>query len=181
MKSKPPWEFKGCFALQPSPQSQCAPRLYPESISSSQRAVKADKKRKLFLSIFYVNRKTIYLDILIACFIVTFYAMMPQLIHCCRKHTQPFVKSHQFKGIFIMKDDKIVTIGTNWSMDGDEFVVLINNEGQHSLWPSAQPVPQGWNRIGPIGSKAQCLAFVEENWTDMRPVSLQKAMAGPAH
>jgi len=79
-----------------------------------------------------------------------------------------------------MTQDNPVTLGTNWSIDGDEFAVLINDEGQHSLWPSAQPVPEGWVRIGPIGPKAECLAFIEESWTDMRPISLQKAMAGAA-
>ncbi|HQS13158.1 MAG: MbtH family protein [Sphingomonadales bacterium 35-56-22] len=67
--------------------------------------------------------------------------------------------------------------GKNWSIDGDEFIVLVNDEGQHSLWPSAIAIPQGWDQIGPIGSKAECLFFIEEHWTDMRPVSLQKAMS----
>lgn len=65
----------------------------------------------------------------------------------------------------------------NWSIDGDKFIVLVNDEGQHSLWPSATAVPQGWDQIGPIGSKLECLAFIEDRWTDMRPVSLQKAMS----
>ncbi len=65
----------------------------------------------------------------------------------------------------------------NWSIDGDEFVVLVNHEGQHSLWPSALAVPDGWTETSPAMSKADCLAYVEANWTDMRPLSLQKAMA----
>lgn len=65
----------------------------------------------------------------------------------------------------------------NWSIDGDEFVVLVNHEGQHSLWPSAITIPEGWTQTGPKGTKAECLAFVEANWTDMRPLSLQRAMA----
>ena len=76
-----------------------------------------------------------------------------------------------------MTEDKLVTPGHNWSLDGDEFVVLINHEGQHSLWPSAQRLPQGWNRVGPLGPKDECMAFIEESWNDMRPVSLQEAMA----
>lgn len=67
--------------------------------------------------------------------------------------------------------------GKNWSIDGDEFVVLVNEEGQHSLWPSASAVPQGWKQVGSIGSKEECLAFIEERWTDMRPASLQMAMS----
>ena len=66
--------------------------------------------------------------------------------------------------------------GQDWSMDGDEFHVLVNDEGQYCLWPSAQPVPEGWTREGPIGSKEACLKYVDEHWLDMRPVSLQRAM-----
>ena len=67
--------------------------------------------------------------------------------------------------------------GRNWSMDGNEFQVLVNDEGQYSLWPSAQPVPQGWTREGPIGPKEECLRYVDEHWLDMRPASLRRAMA----
>lgn len=55
------------------------------------------------------------------------------------------------------------------------FVVLVNAEGQHSLWPQFRPAPPGWEQIGPTGSRAECLAFIEANWTDMRPVSLREA------
>ncbi len=61
----------------------------------------------------------------------------------------------------------------NWTIDGDEFVVLINSDEQYSIWPSAKPVPPGWTRTGPTGPKADCLAFVEKHWTDMRPKSLR--------
>jgi MbtH protein len=61
----------------------------------------------------------------------------------------------------------------NWTVDGDEFVVLINDEQQYSIWPSAKCIPQGWTQIGPTGPKAECLAFVETRWNDMRPRSLR--------
>ena len=64
----------------------------------------------------------------------------------------------------------------NFSLDGEEFIVLVNDENQHSLWPSSQPIPAGWDRIGAQGSKSDCLLFIEANWTDMRPKSLQEAM-----
>lgn len=69
----------------------------------------------------------------------------------------------------------------NWSIDGEEFKVLINNEEQHSLWPSAQPAPDGWRQIGPIGSKQDCLAYIEANWTDMRPKCLRDQTAEHQH
>ena len=54
--------------------------------------------------------------------------------------------------------------------------VLINEEGQHSLWPSFITVPDGWTIVHKSDSRAACLEFVEKNWTDMRPNSLIKAM-----
>jgi MbtH protein len=66
------------------------------------------------------------------------------------------------------------------TIDGDVFVVLVNAEGQHSLWPAAKAVPEGWSTVHPAASKADCLAYVETHWTDMRPVSLREAMARDA-
>jgi MbtH protein len=52
------------------------------------------------------------------------------------------------------------------------FTVLVNDEGQHSLWPDFAPVPDGWTAVhGPAGRQS-CLDYVEANWTDMRPKSL---------
>ena len=70
---------------------------------------------------------------------------------------------------------------TNPFDDADgTFLVLVNDEGQHSLWPSFARVPAGWEiRFGPEGRQA-CLDHVEENWTDMRPRSLVEVMAKDA-
>lgn len=60
--------------------------------------------------------------------------------------------------------------------------VLINDEGQHSLWPSFIDVPAGWTIIHEADSRAACLEFIERNWTDMRPNSLIESMKGlPAY
>ncbi|PZU44141.1 MAG: MbtH family protein [Sphingomonas sp.] len=61
-----------------------------------------------------------------------------------------------------------------------QFIVLINDEEQHSLWPAEKAVPEGWRAVGPTGGKAECLQYVEENWTDMRPRSLREAMSRDA-
>jgi uncharacterized protein YbdZ (MbtH family) len=54
------------------------------------------------------------------------------------------------------------------------FVVLVNDEDQHSLWPAALAVPAGWSTAhGPDG-RQQCLDYVEENWTDIRPRSARR-------
>jgi MbtH protein len=55
---------------------------------------------------------------------------------------------------------------------------LINDEGQHSLWPSFVEVPNGWTIILKSDTRAACLEFIEKNWTDMRPKSLIAAMEG---
>jgi uncharacterized protein YbdZ (MbtH family) len=57
-----------------------------------------------------------------------------------------------------------------------EYLVLINEEGQYSLWPAYLDVPLGWQAIGPKGGRKVCLEWIDENWTDMRPLSLKRQM-----
>ena len=54
--------------------------------------------------------------------------------------------------------------------------VLINDEGQHSLWPAFKEVPQGWTIVHEADSRAACVDYVNRNWTDMRPKSLVERM-----
>ncbi len=61
--------------------------------------------------------------------------------------------------------------------DNGRFYVLVNDEDQHSLWPTFTEVPAGWRVVFGEDGRQECLAYVEENWTDMRPKSLQEAMA----
>lgn len=66
---------------------------------------------------------------------------------------------------------------TNPFEDPDaSYFVLINEEGQHSLWPVFADVPDGWEVIFGESGRQECLDFIETNWTDMRPNSLIKAM-----
>jgi MbtH protein len=55
------------------------------------------------------------------------------------------------------------------------FRVLVNEEGQYSLWPAFREVPAGWTSVMQ-GKRQECLAWIETNWTDMRPRSLVAAM-----
>ena len=55
------------------------------------------------------------------------------------------------------------------------FYVLVNDEGQHSLWPHFVPVPAGWEIVHGEDTRAACLEYIEANWTDMRPKSLIQA------
>jgi MbtH protein len=65
-------------------------------------------------------------------------------------------------------------------MDEDEdttmYRVVVNHEEQYSIWPVERDLPPGWRDAGKEGRKDQCLAFVNEHWTDMRPLSLRKQM-----
>jgi MbtH protein len=62
---------------------------------------------------------------------------------------------------------------TNPFDDADaRFRVLVNDEGQHSLWPVFLDIPAGWDAVVEEDSREACLAYVEANWTDMRPRSL---------
>jgi MbtH protein len=63
--------------------------------------------------------------------------------------------------------------------DEDQLIykVVVNDEEQYSIWFADRDVPPGWRESGKAGPKEECLAYVEEVWTDMRPLSLRKAMA----
>jgi len=56
------------------------------------------------------------------------------------------------------------------------YMVVVNDEEQYSIWPAAKQLPLGWRDAGKHGSKAECLAYIEEVWSDMRPLSLRKKM-----
>ncbi|MPZ39499.1 MAG: MbtH family NRPS accessory protein [Rhizobiales bacterium] len=56
------------------------------------------------------------------------------------------------------------------------FNVVVNHEEQYSIWPSYKEIPTGWRAVGKSGSKKECLAYIDEVWTDMRPLSLRKFM-----
>ncbi|GAA2268922.1 MULTISPECIES: MbtH family protein [Kitasatospora] len=56
------------------------------------------------------------------------------------------------------------------------YLVLVNDEGQHSLWPVSIEVPAGWAKVHGEDTRQACLDYIEANWTDMRPKSLVEAM-----
>lgn len=63
---------------------------------------------------------------------------------------------------------------TNPFEDADgRYLVLANDEEQHSLWPSFAEVPAGWRVVFGEQSREACLSYVEENWTDLRPLSIR--------
>lgn len=56
------------------------------------------------------------------------------------------------------------------------YTVVTNHEEQYSIWPSYKDIPAGWKTAGKVGPKQECLDFINENWTDMRPLSLRQQM-----
>lgn len=60
------------------------------------------------------------------------------------------------------------------------FVAVVNDEEQYSIWPKARPLPPGWQPAGREGTREECLKFIDEVWTDLRPLSLRKRI-GQAH
>jgi MbtH protein len=60
--------------------------------------------------------------------------------------------------------------------DNTIYKVVLNHEEQYSIWPADRENPRGWTDAGCTGTKAECLAYVEKVWTDMRPLSLRRKM-----
>ena len=56
------------------------------------------------------------------------------------------------------------------------FTVVRNHEEQYSILPLGKAPPAGWDEVGKSGSKAECLAYIEQVWVDMRPLSLRQRM-----
>lgn len=71
-------------------------------------------------------------------------------------------------------------------MDRDEkedttpYKVVVNHEEQYSIWPAERENAPGWRDAGKSGLKAECLAWIKETWTDMRPLSLRRRMDAAA-
>ena len=61
--------------------------------------------------------------------------------------------------------------------DNTVYSVVVNHEEMYSIWPAYKPLPAGWREAGKSGLKGECLTYVAEVWTDMRPLSLRKTAA----
>lgn len=60
--------------------------------------------------------------------------------------------------------------------DNTIYNVVVNHEEQYSLWPAQRELPPGWRKAGKEGTKEECLSYIKEKWTDMRPLSLRRKM-----
>jgi MbtH protein len=60
--------------------------------------------------------------------------------------------------------------------DNTVYRVVVNHEEQYSIWPVDREIPRGWKDVGKSGPKPECLSYIGEVWTDMRPLSLRNQM-----
>ncbi len=65
--------------------------------------------------------------------------------------------------------------------DTIQYVVVVNHEEQYSIWAADREMPLGWKDAGKKGLKAECLEYINEVWTDMRPLSLREKMDAANH
>ncbi len=70
----------------------------------------------------------------------------------------------------------------SWNDNEDTTIyrVVVNQEEQYSIWPEDRELPPGWRDAGKQGPKQECLDYIKEVWTDMRPLSLRKKMEAAA-
>jgi MbtH protein len=59
-----------------------------------------------------------------------------------------------------------------------QYLVVLNDEEQYSIWPVGRAIPAGWNAEGTSGTREECLAHIERVWTDIRPRSLRERLGG---
>ena len=64
--------------------------------------------------------------------------------------------------------------------DNQTYKVVVNHEEQYSIWVQHRVPPKGWKEVGKSGPKEECLAYIKEVWTDLRPLSLRQKMAAAA-
>jgi MbtH protein len=69
-------------------------------------------------------------------------------------------------------------MSSSWDDKEDTTIyqVVVNQEEQYSIWPAGRELPLGWKSAGKSGRKAECLEYIKEVWTDMRPRSLRNLM-----
>jgi MbtH protein len=58
--------------------------------------------------------------------------------------------------------------------DTTQYRVVVNHEEQYSIWPAARPAPNGWREIDKTGTRAECLAYIGQVWTDITPLSVRQ-------
>ena len=83
--------------------------------------------------------------------------------------------AHNICDIPIKLEGEVIMV-TEEKEDTLTYKVVVNHEEQYSIWFVDREPPLGWRQVGKTGLKAECLAYIKEVWTDMRPLSLRKKM-----
>jgi MbtH protein len=65
----------------------------------------------------------------------------------------------------------------NGMLENATYKVVVNHEAQYSIWLAEKENPLGWTDVGKSGTKADCLTYITEVWTDMRPLTLRTKLA----
>src|SRR5262244_4615133 len=100
-------------------------------------------------------------------FISTLHVKLPHLRWLGRRpSTCPVIRFRSKKGARMSDEREDKTI----------YKVVVNHEEQYSIWPAHRENALGWKDAGKTGTKEECLAYIKEVWTDMRPLSLRKKM-----
>jgi len=75
-----------------------------------------------------------------------------------------------------IQNDANAAVNNNALASDQLYKVVVNHEEQYSIWPAEWSNPAGWNDVGKAGSKAECLSYIAEVWTDMRPLSVRQRL-----
>lgn len=86
------------------------------------------------------------------------------------------VSSVEEKTLLLFQESGIQTMHADNQQNTEIYKVIINDEEQYSIWPADRTNPPGWKDAGKTGTKEECLAFIKDVWTDMRPLSLRRKM-----
>lgn len=81
------------------------------------------------------------------------------------------------RGLRAPTQRKIKNMANPFEGEDEHYLVLVNAEGQYSLWPAFRDVPLGWTAVGTSGARQHCLDWIQAHWTDMRPKSLSASEA----
>lgn len=73
-------------------------------------------------------------------------------------------------------DTPLDHLGWDDEPDTRPYKVVVNQEEQYAIWQLDREPPLGWNEVGKTGTKQECIDYIEEVWTDMRPLSLRRQM-----
>jgi MbtH protein len=92
------------------------------------------------------------------------------------QQTQAWRTVARSRGLREARDGAIVDGVPDEDDDGRRWVVVANDEDQHSIWEAGREPPPGWRVVGVEGRRDECLSHIENVWTDMRPRSLREQM-----